>query len=149
MRSRSLSLVQTHVAVPNSQTSVTFLRMFKHAIYKFRFVPIWLLFYQLSVFSFKREQSPSAVPIERNENNEIIFTDEKEAPSLNDPFNDLNIARERTQTWIGAMSNLSPAALSRLKRELEAKVQVAIEKLNSTSTLPVNQREFKNSLLFI
>jgi len=64
-----------------------------------------------------------------------------------DPLDDLNLARQRTRTWIGAMSNLSPAALSRLKRELEAKVHIAIRKLTESTGVPEEAKNFRQSLL--
>ena len=63
-----------------------------------------------------------------------------------DPLDDLNLARQRTRSWIGAMSNLSPAALSRLKRELESKVHTAIKRL-SEATIDNEARQFKQDLL--
>lgn len=50
------------------------------------------------------------------------------ATNDSDPFVDLNDARERTQSWLVAMNNLSPAALSTLKTELDKRVNSAIEK---------------------
>ena len=52
----------------------------------------------------------------------------KKVGNETDPFVDLNDARERTQSWLVAMNNLSPAALSTLKRELDKRVDSAIFK---------------------
>ena len=49
----------------------------------------------------------------------------KKSSNESDPFVDLNDARERTQSWLVAMNNLSPAALSTLKRELDKRVDTA------------------------
>ena len=63
-----------------------------------------------------------------------------------DPFVDLNDARERTQSWLVAMNNLSPAALSTLKRELDKRVDSAIFKINGT-LLTLDEKKFKRDLL--
>ncbi|CAG5088300.1 Oidioi.mRNA.OKI2018_I69.PAR.g11802.t2.cds [Oikopleura dioica] len=64
-----------------------------------------------------------------------------------DPLEDLNDARERTQNWLFAMDNLSPAALSTLKKELEKRVHSAMVKINETEILNDEEKKFKRELL--
>ncbi|CBY18402.1 unnamed protein product [Oikopleura dioica] len=64
-----------------------------------------------------------------------------------DPLEDLNDARERTQNWLFAMENLSPAALSTLKRELEKRVNLAMVKIDETEILNADEKNFKHELL--
>lgn len=102
--------------------------------------------------AFQQKKHVSIKKVRDQDNNwKILFEPHsalgKKSGNDSDPFVDLNDARERTQSWLVAMNNLSPAALSTLKRELDKRVDTAKIKINGTGSLSLDAKKIKHDLL--